>query len=122
MARGRAPNTALCLGPSHARLPRGPLDRLTAILGVTFDARGRLFALETITTAGFPGPQSVGTGKVVCVGEHGTLTIVASGLTFPTGMTFGPDGKLYVSNTGFGVPGPSAGQILRINTQASDCN
>ena len=95
---------------------------LTAVLGVAFDARGRLFALETITTAGFPGPQSVGTGKVVCVGKHGTLTTVASGLTFPTGMTFGPDGKLYVSNIGFGAPGSGAGQILRINTQASDCD
>jgi len=27
-------------------------------------------------------------------------------------MTFGPDGQLYVSNFGFGVPG--AGQIVRI--------
>ena len=30
---------------------------------------------------------------------------------FPTGMTFGPDGDLYISNTGFGPP---AGQILRV--------
>ena len=95
---------------------------LTAVLGVAFDARGRLFALETITTPGFPGPQSVGTGKVVCIGDHGTLTTVASGLTFPTAMTFGPDGDLYVSNIGFGVPAAGAGQILRIETGKADCN
>jgi hypothetical protein len=29
-------------------------------------------------------------------------------------MTFGPDGALYVSNFGFGVPVPGAGQIVRI--------
>jgi hypothetical protein len=95
---------------------------LTAVLGVAFDARGHLFALETITVAGFPGPQAVGTGKVVCIGDNGNLTTVAKGLTFPTGMTFGPDGALYVSNIGFGAPGPGAGQILRINTQGIDCN
>jgi sugar lactone lactonase YvrE len=94
---------------------------LTAVLGVAFDARGRLFALETDTVAGFPGPQAVGSGKVVCVNSDGTLTTVASGLTFPTGMIFGPHGNLYVSNIGFGVPTAGAGQILRIDTTGANC-
>lgn len=94
---------------------------LTAVLGVAFDARGRLYALETDTVAGFPGPQAIGSGTVVCVYGNGTLNTVATGLTFPTGMAFGPDGKLYVSNNGFGVPVPGAGQIVRINTSAKDC-
>jgi len=93
---------------------------LTAVLGVAFDAQGRLYDLETDTVAGFPGPQAIGTGQVVCVNGNGTLNTVATGLTFPTGMTFGPDGKLYVSNIGFGAP-PGAGQIVRINTSAKDC-
>ncbi len=93
---------------------------LTAVLGVAFDARGRLYALETDTVAGFPGPQALGSGTVVCVNGNGTFNTVATGLTFPTGMTFGPDGALYVSNIGFGVP-PGAGQIVRIATSAEDC-
>jgi hypothetical protein len=32
-------------------------------------------------------------------------------LFFPTGMTFGPDGALYISNVGFGPP---MGQILKV--------
>ena len=87
---------------------------LTAVLGVAFDARGRLYALETDTVAGFPGPAA-GSGKVVRVNGDGTRTTIASGLTFPTAMTFDPDGDaLYVSNNGFGVPVAGAGQIVRI--------
>jgi hypothetical protein len=94
---------------------------LTAVLGVAFNAQGRLYALEADTVPGFPGPPAAGSGQVVCVNGNGTLNTVAKGLTFPTGMTFGPDGALYVSNIGFGVPVPGAGQIVRINTSAKDC-
>jgi hypothetical protein len=90
---------------------------LTAVLGVGFDAQGRLYALETDTVAGFPGPQAVGSGQVVRVNADGTLSTIATGLTFPTAMTFDPDGdSLYVSNNGF-TPGPGAGQIVRIDIE-----
>ncbi|WP_165845808.1 ScyD/ScyE family protein [Streptacidiphilus pinicola] len=83
---------------------------LTTVLGLAFDHDGRLYALESTTAPGNPTP---GTGKVVQVTDHGLRTVV-SGLTFPTGMTFGPDDTLYVSNFGFGFP-PGAGQVLRID-------
>jgi hypothetical protein len=88
---------------------------LTAVLAVAFDARGNLYALETDTVAGFPGPAAAGTGAVVRVNGNGTLTTIATGLVFPTAMTFGPDGALYVSNVGFGDPNPGDGQIVRID-------
>jgi hypothetical protein len=89
---------------------------LTAVVGIAFDARGRLYALETDTVAGFPGPAAAGSGKVVRVNANGTLTTIAAGLTFPTAMTVDPDGdELYVSNNGFGVPVPGAGQVVKIN-------
>ena len=61
---------------------------LTAVLGITFDTQGRLYALETETVAGFPGPAAAGSGQVVRVNADGTLTTIATGLTFPTAMTF----------------------------------
>jgi hypothetical protein len=94
---------------------------LTAILGVAFDSHGRLYVLESQTVAGLPGPSAVGTGQVVRVNHDGTKTTIATGLTFPTGMTFGPDGRLYVSNNGYGFP-PGKGEIVVINTCGSDCN
>lgn len=88
---------------------------LTAVLGIAFDAQGRLYALETDTVAGFPGPAAAGSGMVVRVNADGSLTTIAAGLTFPSAMTFDADGDaLYVSNNGFGVPVPGAGQIVRI--------
>jgi hypothetical protein len=87
---------------------------LTTVLGVAFDADGLMYALENDTVAGFPGPAAAGSGTVVRVNDDGTLTTIATGLVFPTAMTFGPDGALYVSNFGFGVPPVGLGQIVRI--------
>jgi hypothetical protein len=94
-------------------------SNLTAVLGVAFDRHGRLYVLETITVAGFPGPATKGTGEVVRVNWDGSTDTIATGLSFPTAMTFGPDGKLYVSNFGFGAP-PGSGQILQIDTDSDD--
>jgi len=52
------------------------------------------------------------TGQVAQIDPDGRQTVIATGLSFPTAMTMGPDGALYVSN--FGFAGPGAGQILRI--------
>jgi hypothetical protein len=75
----------------------------TTILGVTFDEVGGLYVLEN--TVGFPFP-SPGAGDIIRVDPSGEKLTIASGLNYPTAMTFGPDNKLYVSIWGFnGVPG-----------------
>ena len=85
---------------------------LTAVLGIAFDGEGRLYILENTTVDGqLPVP---GTGRVVRVNaESGELGEIATGLVLPAGMTFGPDGMLYVSNYGFGFP-PGSGQVVKI--------
>jgi hypothetical protein len=86
---------------------------LTTVVGVAFDRFGQMYALETATSPGLPGPTNVGTGLIVKVSSSGSLQTIASGLTFPTGMTFGPDGNIYVSQSGFGLPA-GAGQVLKV--------
>lgn len=54
-----------------------------------------------------------GAGAVVRLAASGGRQVVGSGLTFPTVMTFGPDGVLYVSAHGSGSP-PGSGEILLI--------
>jgi hypothetical protein len=84
---------------------------LTAVLGNVWDNRGRLYVLEAMTAPGAPTPQ---TGRVLRVDPSGDVTTIADGLFFPTAITLGPDGNLYVSNFGFGPPPVGLGQILRI--------
>jgi len=79
------------------------------VLGLAFRG-GTLYALEMSTAAGAPTP---GTRAIARVNRHDLPETVVSGLTFPTGMTVGPDGAFYVSNQGFGF-GAGQGQILRI--------
>jgi hypothetical protein len=83
---------------------------LTTVLGVAFDHEGYMYILENTTDNLFPTP---GTGKVLRVVD-GNFQEIATGLFLPTGMTFGPDGALYVSNVGFGPPPIGLGQIVRV--------
>ncbi|MBK9063013.1 MAG: ScyD/ScyE family protein [Acidobacteria bacterium] len=87
------------------------VEGLTTVLGVAFDAQGRMYVLENTTGNAFPTPE---TGRVVRVKASGELEVVATGLFLPTGMTFGPDGALYVSNVGFGPPPVGLGQVVKI--------
>jgi len=79
----------------------------TGVLGVAFDKHNRLYVLE-MSAGGGPIPM---TGRVVRINKNGTRDLIAVNLMFPTGMTFGEDGALYVSNSGFGPPN---GQIIKL--------
>ena len=87
---------------------------MTTVLGVAFGHDDEMYVLESMTAAGFPGPAELGTGRVVRIAPNGEPTVVATGFSFPTAMTMGPDGALYISNLGFGGPLPGLGQILRV--------
>jgi hypothetical protein len=87
---------------------------LTAILGLVFDNRDRMYVLETTTgQRGENEYTTPGTGKVLRVNPDGSKDEIATGLSNPTAIAYGPDGNLYVLNWGFaGVAG--AGEILKV--------
>jgi len=75
----------------------------TTVVAVDFGPDGLLYVLELSDhAAATPAP---GFGKVVRVRASGEIEDVVTGLTVPTGMTFGSDGRLYVSNLGAAAPG-----------------
>ena len=81
------------------------------MLGLVFDKKDRMYVLEMTAGAPFPTP---GKGRVLRVDPSGQTTVIAADLSLPTGMTMGPDGKLYVSNWGFSPAAIGGGQVLRI--------
>jgi hypothetical protein len=83
---------------------------LTNIVAAIHDRSGDLYVLESTTGNPFPTPDM---GVVVRVDKNGDMETIATGLSQPTAMTFGPDGALYVSNKGFGY-GPGEGEVVRI--------
>lgn len=87
---------------------------LTTVLGVAFDRSDRMYVLENTVGQQFPTP---GYGDVIRIDPNGKKTIVLQGLLLPTGMTFGPDGALYISTLGFGPPAqpnqPGPGSVMR---------
>lgn len=83
----------------------------TTIVSVKFGPDGLLYAVELSDADGYPTP---GAGKVVRLNSKGIVEDVVTGLTVPTGMAFGPDKAMYISNAGAAPAG--AGQILRVAT------
>ena len=86
---------------------------LSKVLGLAFDGRDRMYVLEMSYSTSDPGPEPF-TGRLLRIlpnGEQQILIDSGGPLFFPTGMTFGPDGALYISNVGFGPP---IGEILRV--------
>jgi hypothetical protein len=106
--RGFLPRLDFCQDLEKLRVA-GSRAGFTTVVAVDFGPDGLLYALELSPAVGYPMP---GVGKVVRLNRAGYIEDVATGLCVPTGMTFGPDGDLYVSN--FGAAPPGAGEIVRI--------
>ena len=83
----------------------------TSIISIKFGPDGLLYAVEFSDADGYPTP---GAGKVVRLNRKGVVEDVVTGLTVPTGVVFGPDGAMYISNAGAAPAG--AGQILRVTS------
>jgi hypothetical protein len=98
------------LQPAHGYRIVSSKAGFTTVVAVDFGPDGLLYVLELSDGAGFPTP---GLGKVVRVLHSGAIEDVVTNLSVPTGMTFGPDHRLYVSNLGAAPAG--AGQILRFD-------
>jgi hypothetical protein len=81
------------------------------ILGLAFDNYDRMYVLEMAAGGQLPAPFA---GRITRVEPSGKKTVIADHLMFPTGMTVGPDGYLYVSTFGFGTP-PGSGQIVKFD-------
>src|SRR5678815_768966 len=88
--------------------PDGTIDIVATgfntVLGLVIDQRNRMYVLENTAGPTFPTFPTPGFGRIIRVDPSGNRTVIAAGLNLPTGMTMGPDGKLYVSNWGFGPP------------------
>jgi len=84
------------------------------IVGLEIGPNGLLYVLQLApgTPNQLPAP---GFGKVTRINRDGSLTDVVTGLSVPTAMTFGRDGRLYISN--FGAAPPGAGQIVVATVQ-----
>jgi hypothetical protein len=91
----------------------------TTILGLAHDKKGNLYVLENTVGAPFPSP---GLGRIVKVDPSGAKEVIVTGLSMPTGLTFGPDGDLYVSNLGFGPLAIGGGQVLKVTLNKCECD
>jgi sugar lactone lactonase YvrE len=84
---------------------------------LTFDEQGRLYVLQM--SNGETEIPALGTGRVVRINTDGLRDVMATGLSFPFGLAFGPDGALYTSHYAYDLePGRAhegKGQIVRID-------
>jgi hypothetical protein len=90
---------------------------LSKVLGIAFDGRARMYVLESSYSPSDPLPEPA-TARLIRILPNGKQEVLIDGssgmLSVPAGMTFGPDGALYISNIGFGAPPIGLGQVVRV--------
>lgn len=87
---------------------------LTTPIDVAFSPDGTMYVLQYASQYSAKAQRYIPFGgKVVRVRRNGTKEEVVTNLVFPTAMTFGPDGALYVANFG-NESNKGQGQILRV--------
>jgi plastocyanin/sugar lactone lactonase YvrE len=109
--------------PGSGRIDRVTLDgtitpgivsNLTTPIHAAFTLGGTLFVLQFAAQFNATRLRYMPSGGAVLrVNPDGTTSEVVTGLMFPTAMTFGPDGALYVTNYG-NESNDGQGQILRV--------
>lgn len=85
---------------------------LTSVIGIAFDRRHRLYALQAPIFDG----GGAGLGSLVRIERDGTATPVLTGLASPGSLTRGPDGAFYVPQCSFHCA-PGTGWITRIEVR-----
>ncbi|BBD58975.1 hypothetical protein NIES2109_17540 [Nostoc sp. HK-01] len=98
-------------------------DGFTQLTGVTYDPEGNLYALQHINVSEWKAIQQGGiitgdiSGSVIKIGTDGTRSTIWSGdgLEAASGITYGPDGNLYISNR---ARLAGSGQVIRINPRS----
>lgn len=94
------------------------LSGLTAVVDVTFDTAGSLYALEIAKgfPTGTPPTPGLGQGRLVrkCA-NAATFEVLLDGLTFAAGVAIGPDGAVYLTNKSTSA---TAGEVLRLQPAA----
>jgi plastocyanin/sugar lactone lactonase YvrE len=92
----------------------GAVTGLTTPIDVAFAPDGTMYVLQYAAQFNADRLRYVpGGGEVRRVNADGSTSAVVTGLMFPSGMTFGPDGALYVSNYG-NESNDGQGQVLRV--------
>ena len=95
-------------------LTSGVVKNLTTPIDVAFASDGSMYVLQYAAQFNPVRLRYVPSGgEVRRVNPDGTTSPVVTGLMFPTAMTFGPDGALYVSNYG-NESNDGQGQIVRV--------
>lgn len=88
--------------------PEVYLDGFTNIIDLAIDSRSNLYVLEYAANS-LASANPI--GALTRVDKDGNRTTITSELQFPTALTLGSDGAIYIANRGFQ---PESGQIIKI--------